>query len=203
MNNYANSWKFVTNMMHYYSGSCTCGTCTPYLTNCVTTSTTAGLTAWPSIQMSVSTTSNSTDVTIPIPMQGRPKGRKEPEYRPPPREFNRYINASDLLEEFISFLGVEGVKQREVMDMPLQLFIQWLIIRAHEADGEKPPIQLALPEPKKAHRCLGCGKYMKKELPPIHDLRCATRYFSRPMRGVPVHANGVYNWAASTLPTRS
>lgn len=64
--------------------------------------------------------------------------------RPPPREFNRFINASDLLEEFIHYLGTLSVKKSEVMELPVELFIKWLIIRACEADGEEPNVEMPL-----------------------------------------------------------
>ena len=99
-----------------------------------------------------------------------------PTYKAAPREFNTYINASDLLDEFIRFLGTEGVKQGEVMDLPLELFIKWLIVRSCEADGEEPPLQLppvkkclAKPQP----RCVKCQRYMRKEIVvPLHAV-CA------------------------------
>ena len=53
------------------------------------------------------------------------------------REFNPYVSASDLLEEFIKFLGVAGVLQREVLNMPINVFIHWLIYKAAERDGDE------------------------------------------------------------------
>lgn len=99
---------------------------------------------------------------------------------PAPREFNRYINASDLLEEFIGFLGEHDVRQSEVMSMPLELFIKWLIIRACEEDQEEPNVTLQLPAPKQKTRCLGCGKFMKKDVKLLmHGEQCAQYYFRR------------------------
>lgn len=97
-----------------------------------------------------------------------PKRRKKvvpphadlPIRKPPPREFNRYINGSDLLEEFIRFLGRNQVRKAEALQMPLELFIQWLIIEAAKADNEEPPLQLRLP-PRKA-RCLQCSRVLRR-----------------------------------------
>lgn len=106
--------------------------------------------------------------------------KRSPVRRSSPKEFNKYINGSDLLEEFIAFLGSEGVRQGEVMALPLELFIKWLIIRAAEVDQEEPPVTLELPPPKRQPRCLGCQRYMRKDTTlPIHNTRCADRHFAR------------------------
>lgn len=98
----------------------------------------------------------------------------------PPREFNKYINASDLLEEFIKWLGEQGVKQGEVMELPVELFIKWLIIKACEQDEEEPNVTLQLPAPKKQPHCLGCGQFMAKSAPlALHAGLCADNYFAK------------------------
>lgn len=99
---------------------------------------------------------------------------------PPPREFNPYINASDMLEEFFRFLGTEQVRKREVFKLPLDLFVKWLIIRACEADGEEPPVTLELPAPKQQPRCLGCQRFLPAGVPVLlHGQRCAGYYYAR------------------------
>lgn len=98
-----------------------------------------------------------------------------------PRGFNRYVNGSDLLEEFIKYLGEQGVRQSEVMSLPIDLFIRWLVIRACEADEVEPNITLELPALPPQPRCLGCQRYLSRNAspPPLHDARCAERYFTR------------------------
>jgi len=98
----------------------------------------------------------------------------------PPREFNPYINTSDLLEEFIAFLGDQDVKQRQVMQIPMEYFVKWLVIRACEVDQEEPTVELpALPATKQP-RCLGCQRFMGLEvLLPLHGAACAERFFNR------------------------
>lgn len=103
------------------------------------------------------------------------------DYAPAPKNFNRYINASDMLEEFIKFAAVEGVRKSEIMGLPVDLFIKWLIIRACEEDQEEPNVVLELPAPKK-YRCLGCGKFMRKEtvlVAAFHGALCASLYYRR------------------------
>lgn len=52
------------------------------------------------------------------------------------REFNKFVNASDLLESFIRDIGKLGVCQKDIFSIPIGLFIDWLIIKAAEKDGE-------------------------------------------------------------------
>lgn len=62
-------------------------------------------------------------------------------------EFNRYVNASDLLEEFLRYLRSMGVTRKDVMKVDLGVFVTWLIIAAAEADGmEKPPEEVLMLE---------------------------------------------------------
>lgn len=85
------------------------------------------------------------------------------------REFSRYINASDLLEEFVGYVGRLGldVKQTEVLKLPIEAFINWLVLQAATKDGDSleglPSVEKALPAPiPKKPRCLGCGRFMSK-----------------------------------------
>ncbi len=98
-----------------------------------------------------------------------------------PREFNKFINASDLLEEFIEWLGAQDIRQSEVMGLPLEYFIKWLVIRACEVDQEEPNVEMpALPAPKAKHRCLNCGQFMfLSVILPLHAGYCADRYFQK------------------------
>jgi hypothetical protein len=77
------------------------------------------------------------------------------------REFNKYINASDLLEEFIRFSGSLGIRQSEVLNIPIELFINWLILKAAEQDGESLNDIPQIKYQKKIKRCLYCGRFIK------------------------------------------
>lgn len=115
------------------------------------------------------------------------------------REFNRYVNASDLLEEFIEFVhGVGGIDKQAFLRLPIELFIRWLVIRAAEADGEAPPVeehaalirQLALPAPptRRLHHCRACGRFVSPArasrgltfCSPEHYARLSTRIARHP-----------------------
>ena len=119
---------------------------------------------------------------IPLPgtvPYGQAYGPGPSPRQPAPREFNRYINASDLLEEFIRFLGEHKVRQGEVLKLPIDLFVKWLILRACEQDGEEPNVTLQLPPPRQQARCLGCGRWAKGLTVPFHDSHCAGFYYKR------------------------
>ncbi len=62
------------------------------------------------------------------------------------RAFNRYVNASDLLEEFMKYVAtvVPDIKSRGVLGIPLELLIKWVVIRAAEADKEPTDPEEAL-----------------------------------------------------------
>ena len=79
------------------------------------------------------------------------------------RDFNSFINASDKLESFIKFCGEIGVRQGEMLDIPVRHFIAWLIVEAALADGEKPQ---ALPDLREhvLPRCNGCGRFIPRKL---------------------------------------
>lgn len=54
------------------------------------------------------------------------------------RDFNPFINASDKLEDFIRFCGDVGVKQKDMLEIPIKSFVQWLVLEAAKADGDDP-----------------------------------------------------------------
>jgi hypothetical protein len=86
-------------------------------------------------------------------------------YEAAPRGFNKYLNASDTLEDFIRYLGRMDVRQRHVMAMPLGLYINWLIIEAAEKDGDtaddlKPKLTEGVASLKAQPRCLFCKRFI-------------------------------------------
>ena len=99
------------------------------------------------------------------------------------RDFNQYINASDLLEQFIDLAQKANVSKEDFLKLPLELFINFLIIRAAEQDGddvpegitlfEKPALPaptpqpvLALPAPVKVlNRCKNSGRFIRRDSP--------------------------------------
>jgi hypothetical protein len=57
-------------------------------------------------------------------------------------DFNAYLNASDKLEDFIRYCGEQGVRQDEMLSIPVRHFVAWLVVEAALADGEEPPAAL-------------------------------------------------------------
>lgn len=71
------------------------------------------------------------------------------------RQFNRYLNAGDLLQDFIADLGKAGARQSEILSVPIELFINWIILKAAEQDQDKPAEMLR-------PRCRWCGRYIAR-----------------------------------------
>jgi hypothetical protein len=84
----------------------------------------------------------------------------------PVRDWSPHLNASDMLANFVQYAGSLGVKREDVMDLPIHLFLAWLIIEAAERDGdpvEEPPLienpaMLSVIRP----RCQWCGRYISR-----------------------------------------
>jgi hypothetical protein len=104
----------------------------------------------------------------------------------PNRDFNRYINASDLLEEFIRFLGKEfDIRQNQIMDVPINVFIDWLIVQAAMKDGDdysndmKMLTSEAIREKNWYRRCKCCGRYIQKKMFEAGLLFCNSICFNK------------------------
>lgn len=83
------------------------------------------------------------------------------------REFNRFINASDLIADFIEDMGKMGARQDQVLNVPIELFINWLIHKAAEKDQEPSPQDVPRLEyqvKKLIPRCKYCGKFLTSKL---------------------------------------
>jgi len=105
------------------------------------------------------------------------------------KAFNPFINASDLMGEFIDFLADRGIDPVSIMNCPVDLFVTWLIWKAAEADGDELAQQVriedhqmfkmlksgqlnnilpqrpALPVPSRkwTERCRWCGKFISQK----------------------------------------
>lgn len=100
------------------------------------------------------------------------------------RDFNPFINVSDRLEQFIEFCGKQGVRQGEMLELPINLFIGWLAIEAARADKEPDPAIPLLPDLRKrmTPRCPGCGRFTLAEMRVRHIEFCAPPCFERHYR---------------------
>jgi hypothetical protein len=99
------------------------------------------------------------------------------------REFNRFVNASDVLEGFIRFCGAEAaVRKEEMLELPIRLFIGWLILEAAKADKEPEPEDIKLlPDLRRAvvPRCQCCGRFLKRAMKARKIEYCSTACFQR------------------------
>ncbi len=80
------------------------------------------------------------------------------------RDFNTYLNASDKLEEFVRFCGTHGISQDEMKNLPVHLFIAWLVQEAAKADQEPEPELHLLPALRRRAnpKCGGCGRFLTR-----------------------------------------
>lgn len=85
------------------------------------------------------------------------------------RDFNRFLNASDMLELFLKEVAPLARTKKEFMALPVELFIKWLVIKAAEQDGEQPPTEVSLPVPllpapvRHIHRCRSCQRFIPRK----------------------------------------
>lgn len=84
------------------------------------------------------------------------------------REFSPHLNASDMLADFVRYVGGLGVRREDVMNLPIHLFVAWLIIEAAERDGDaipddvQPVAHNPVVELARRPRCLECGRFIKR-----------------------------------------
>ena len=86
------------------------------------------------------------------------------------REFSPHLNASDMLAQFIQYVSTLGVKQNEVMGLPIELFINWLIIEAATRDEDQIPEDVVpVPQHRRIQEIIKprCG-YCQRYIPRLH-----------------------------------
>lgn len=104
------------------------------------------------------------------------------------REFSPHLNASDMLAQFVKYVGSLGVQQAEVLGLPIELFINWLIIEAAERDHDAvPPDVVPVFEHREVQlilrpKCLSCGRFIprlhRQHRFPFCGVEHAARYVS-------------------------
>lgn len=102
----------------------------------------------------------------------------------PARDFNVFMNASDRLEDFVRFCGQHGVTQDEMMHLPINLFVGWLVLEAAKADREPEPDDINLiPDLRriKKPRCISCGRFITKAKKVAKVEYCSTKCFEAQM----------------------
>lgn len=88
------------------------------------------------------------------------------------RDFNPFVNAGELVADFIDYVRVEvGLRPELISQLPLGPFVNWLIIEAAERDGDPIPDGVRpLPEDRRLvgeihPRCRrpGCGRFVRQD----------------------------------------
>lgn len=84
-------------------------------------------------------------------------------------DFNKFLNASDMLEQFLQEVAPLARSKHEFLNLPIELFIKWLVIKAAEQDGEAAPQEVSLPVPllpaprRHIHRCRSCQRFIPRK----------------------------------------
>lgn len=84
------------------------------------------------------------------------------------REFSPYLNSSDMLAKFVEYLQTLNLKKQEVLELPIRLFIAWLVIEAAKRDNDNIPEDIVPIEKDKLisvirkPRCSFCGRFVKR-----------------------------------------
>lgn len=102
----------------------------------------------------------------------------------PVRNFNKYLNASDLLEEFVKYCAQEKITKNDFQNLPISLFIYWLIVEATKADRDDlddvaPMLESAVKNHKShTHKCKQCGKFLSKKYESNGINFCSSQHMS-------------------------
>jgi len=118
------------------------------------------------------------------PAQPNPYVSQQRQALADPRILNKFLNASDLLAEFIAELGLAGASQGKALNIPIEWFINWLIVRAAEEDDKleevkdipKLPGKVILFRP---DRCRCCGKFISQAKRDQQLFFCSGAHFDK------------------------
>ena len=105
----------------------------------------------------------------------------------PVRDFNPYLNTSDMLEDFIHWCAEQKITKDDFSTLPVSLFICWLVVKAAEADGEEladvtPMLTSAVRERKlHNHRCRCCGRFLSKKYESHQISFCSPEHMTKYM----------------------
>lgn len=101
------------------------------------------------------------------------------------RDFNKFLNVSDRLEEFIKYCDEVGVRSDEMLKLPIDLFIAWVCLEAAKMDKEPEPNLRLLPRltTHAKPRCLACARFisrkMKAKAIEVCNPKCFERHYTR------------------------
>lgn len=79
------------------------------------------------------------------------------------REFSPHLNASDMVAAFAKYAAELGVKEKQILQLPIELFVAWLVVEAAERDGDPTPSTINIESQiaiVKHPRCEFCQHYI-------------------------------------------
>lgn len=121
----------------------------------ISTSTATTSDVWSNWTTTTDTTTNS--VSIPVRWTWQDPAPRPRQDRPP-REWNEYLGASDVLERFVAW--AQGhISEGEALQLPVELFVKWLILEAASDGEEADPVRIPKP------RCVACGRFVPRSNP--------------------------------------
>jgi hypothetical protein len=102
------------------------------------------------------------------------------------REFNPFISCHDIMEEFVAFCKGLGLRSGQFRQLPLELFMRYLVYRAAQQDGDEVPPEATveaqralLPPVRDLHRCLACGRFIRHALAAQQLFFCSQEHLGR------------------------
>lgn len=107
-------------------------------------------------------------------------------------DFNPFLNASDLMEEYIKELVPHGVRQDQVLKIPIESFIYWLVHKAAEKDNDPTPKDIPrLPSIvgisggiHRLDRCGGCGRFIKRAHAAMQIYFCSPEHMLQKLKRI-------------------
>lgn len=82
------------------------------------------------------------------------------------RDFSPHLNASNMVAKFVEYVGSLKIDPGEILNLPIELFINWLVIEAAERDQDPIPEGVV---PITQHdrlkrvlhpQCMSCGRFI-------------------------------------------
>lgn len=139
-------------------------------------------TDWISANMTATATTAS--YSFPVYVSGATSVQAlEPVRRPAPLEFSPYINATELVMEFLAEARVRlpGLTRERFLRLTIADFFAFLIRRAAEVDGVEPPemAKTELRVPTRLSRCGWCARFLPRSYDLLRMSHCGVRCLRR------------------------
>lgn len=101
------------------------------------------------------------------------------------RNFNPFMNAADMLEEYIKELIPLGIRQDQVLHLEIESFIFWLVHKAAEQDRDPVPIGIPRLPARKIPRCGYCKRFIRHAWAAAQISFCSPIHMERQLARIP------------------